>query len=253
MLTIEGGDISIEIAEKQNTISKYNSQIEDLVEGDTIYSPMKGTILSINVSEGEVVARTAALMTVANLDSMQVVISVDELDIDKIALDQTANITSDVYPDEEFTGKVSKISMEGNYSGGVTTYDVTIKLDDRKSLKSGMNVDVEILSDSRENVLTVPIEAVRKVKGEYMVTVKDSSDNKTDVKVELGLATKDNAEIVSGLNEGDILVYNAIKSTSEETQANMNTGMPSMNGGGMPNGGGGGMPNGGGGQGGPRQ
>lgn len=232
--TIEGEDISLQIAEKQNAIEKYHSQIEDLVEGDTIYSPMKGTVLQINVSEEEVVDRTTALMTIADLDNMEVVIAVDELDINKIKLGQQANITSDVSPNENFTGKVSKISMEGTSQSGVTTYDVTIKLDDRKSLMSGMNVDVEILADSRENVLVVPIDAVHKLNGEYMVTVKDSSGNKSDVKVELGLATKDKVEITSGLNDGDVVVYSVVQSDTTQMPAGVNMGMPS--GGGRPGG-----------------
>lgn len=223
---IEGEDISLQIAEKQNSIEKYNSQIEDLVEGDTIYSPMKGIVLKINVSEEEVVDRTTALLTIADLDDMEVIISVDELDINKIKLGQTANITSDVYPNEKFTGKVSRISMEGTSQNGVTTYDVKIKLDDRKSLMSGMNVDVDILSDSRENVLVIPIGAVHKLNGEYMVTVKDSAGNKSDVKVELGLATKDKVEITSGLNEGDIIVYNAVKSENSQMPSGVSVGMP---------------------------
>ncbi len=231
--TIEGEDISLQIAEKQNSIEKYNSQIEDLVEGDTIYSPMKGTVLQINVSEEEVVDRTTALMTIADLDNMEIVIAVDELDINKIKLGQTASITSDVYPNEKFTGKVAKISMEGTNQSGVTTYDVTVKLDDRKSLMSGMNVDVEILSDSRENVLVVPIDAVHKLNGEYMVTVKDSAGNKSDVKVELGLTTKDRVEITSGLSEGDTIVYSVVQSNTTQMPSGMNMGMP-MGGGARP-------------------
>lgn len=217
--SIEGDDIEFSIEEKQNQINKYQSQIEDLVQGDTVYSPMQGTILQINVSEDEVVDRNTALMTVADLESMEVVIAVDELDIGKIKKGQVANILSDVYPDEDFTGTVTKISMEGTSQNGVTTYDVTIKLDDRKSLMSGMNVDVEILADSREDVLVVPIDAVHKFNGEYMVTIKDKSGNKNDVNVELGLATKDKVEILSGLNEGDVVVYNIVQSQSSSMPA----------------------------------
>lgn len=240
--TLEGEDISLQIAEKQNAIQKYQSQMKDLAERDTVYSPMKGTVLKIDVSEEEVVDRTTALMTVADLESMEVKISVDELDINKIKLGQQASITSDVYPDEKFTGKVSKISMEGNSQNGVTTYDVTIKLDDRKSLMSGMNVNVEILAESRENVLTVPIGAVRRMQGEYMVSVKDSSGSVKNVKVELGLATKDKVEITSGLSEGDIVLYSRMKSESSQFQQNGNVriGVPAMSGGpvGVPAGGG---------------
>lgn len=229
--TIEGDDISFQISEKQNQINKYQSQIEDLAEGDIIYSPMIGTVLQVNVSEEEVVDRTTALMTVADLDNMEVVIAVDELDINKIKLGQIAKITSNVYPDEKFTGNVTKISMEGTNQSGVTTYDVTIKLEDRKSLMSGMNVDVDILAESKENVLVIPIDAVHKLNEDYMVTIKDASGNKTDVKVTLGLATKDKVEITSGLADGDVVVYNALNNA--QISENVFMGMPA---GGRPNG-----------------
>lgn len=204
---IEGDDLSFSIAEKQNTINNYRAQLENLIEGDTVYSPIKGTVLKVNVSEEEVVDRTTMLMTVADLENMEVVIAVDELDINKINIGQEAKIASEVYPTEKFTGKVSKISLEGTSQSGVTTYEVTLKLDDRKTLMSGMNVDVEILAESRENVLVIPIDAVHKLQGEYMVTVKDSAGNKSDINVKLGLVTKNKVEITSGLKEGDVIVY----------------------------------------------
>nr|WP_312578596.1 HlyD family efflux transporter periplasmic adaptor subunit [Sedimentibacter sp.] len=209
--TMESDDIELQIAEQQNIIEKNQSQLNDLTEGDTVYSPMKGTVLQVDVSGEEVVDRNTVLMTVADLENMEVVLDVDELDITKITLGQQAIITTDVFKDESFTGKVTKISMEGQTNNGVTTYKVTIHLDDRKSLMSGMNVDIEILSDERNNVIVVPIDAIHKLDGEYMVTIKDKEGNKSDVKVELGLANKDNVEIVNGVEEGDVVVYDKIQ------------------------------------------
>ncbi len=227
---IEGTDLEFEISEKQNSIKKYKSQIEDMLEGDTIYSPMTGTILNISVSEDEVVDRSTALMTIADMEDMKVVIAVDELDINKIAVGQKANISSDTYPDEEFTGTVTKISLEGTTSNGVTTYDVTVNLDDRKSLMSGMNVDVEIVSEISEDTLIIPVEAVHRQKNNYIVTIKDSSGNTSDVVVEMGIATDDQVEILSGLNEGDTIVYTVVKSNNATTNT-MNMGMPGITGG----------------------
>lgn len=209
---IEGVDMEHQIAEKQNQIERYKSQKEDLLEGDTIYSPMKGTVLQIDVSGDEVVDRTTALMTVADLDKMKAIIAVDELDITKVELGQVAHITCDAFIEEKFTGEVSKVSLEGVNQNGVTTYDLTIELDDRKQLMSGMNVDVEIIFESREDVLILPIEAVQRVDGEYIATVKDDSGDKTDVKVELGLVTDKEVEIINGLNEGDTVVYEKAQS-----------------------------------------
>lgn len=215
ILVLEEEDIGLQITEQRNLIERYQSQLNDLKEGDTIYSPMKGTILSVAVSEEEVVGRTSTLMTVANLDKMEVILEVDELDIRKIKLGQDTKITSDVFNDEVFVGSVSKISLEGINQNGVTTYNVTVLLEDRKDLMSGMNVDIEILTDSRNDVIVIPLEAINKLNGEYMVTVKDESGNRSDVQVKLGLANKDFAEIISGINEGTVVVYTKLDNSSD--------------------------------------
>ncbi len=210
IVTIED-DFDLSIAEKQNTIAKLRSQLEDLEEGNTLYSPIKGTVLKVAVAEEDVVDRATVLMTVADLANMEVKIAVDELDINKIKAGQEVEITSEVYPTEKFIGTVSKMSLEGISQGGVTTYEVAIRLDDRKSLMAGMNVDIEIAAESRENVLVVPIDALKKAEGKYMATVKDSAGNKSDVDVTLGLVTKNMVEITAGLKEGDIIVYKKIQ------------------------------------------
>ena len=239
--TIESSDIEFEIAVNQNSIQKYESEIEDMLEGNIVYSPMGGTVLSVSVSEDEVVDRSTALMTIADMENMEVVISVDELDINNISLGQEATISSDTYPDDKITGTVTKISLEGTTSNSVTTYDVTVKLDDRKNLMSGMNVDVEIISDISEDTLIIPIEAVYRHNSDYMVTVKDSSGNTKDVVIEMGLATNEQVEIINGLNEGDVIAYtSAAKGSSTNT---MNGSMPNGGGAGMP---GAGVTNGGG-------
>ena len=251
--TLDSTDIEYNIAVKQNSIQKYTSQISDMLEGNIVYSPMAGTVLSISVAEDEVVDRSTALMTIADMDNMEVIISVDELDINKISLGQKATISSDTYPEDEITGTVTKISLEGTTSNNVTTYDVTVKLDDRKNFMSGMNVDVEIISATSRDTLIVPIEAVHRHNRDYMVTVKDSSGNTKDVAVEMGLATADQVEITSGLKEGDIVVYTAASSDSDKSSTKTeNMRMPGAGavngGGGMPGNGspdGGGMPGGG--------
>jgi len=223
--TIKGDDVEFEILEQQNVIEKNQSKLRDLNEGDTVYSPMRGTVLQVNVSGEEVVDRNTVLMTVADLDNMEVVLAVDELDISKVTLGQQANITTEIFKDESFSGKVTKISLEGKNNNGVTTYDVTIHLDDRKSLMSGMNVDIEILSEKADNAIVVPIDSIQKINGDYIVTIKDTNGVKSDIKVELGIANKDNVEIVSGLKEGDVVIYNKIKVGSSNTSNGFGDGM----------------------------
>ena len=72
-------------------------------------------------------------------------LEVDELEISKIELGQTANITADALPDETFTGEVTKIANEGTSQNGVTTYKVELTISEPGNLISGMNVNAEII------------------------------------------------------------------------------------------------------------
>ena len=166
-------------------------------------------------------------------------------------------------------GVVTKVSVAGTTSNGVTTYPVTVQIDNPpEDLLPGMNVDATIVVDEAENAVAVPISAVQRGN---IVYVKDETATNTDgtmvngtllpdgwkaVEVETGLSDDSYIEIVSGIEEGDIVYVpeTVRESSGEEGEmgmmpgGDMGGGMPSGDmGGGMPSGGGGSMPAGGGG------
>jgi HlyD family secretion protein len=230
----------------------------DQLDNYTITAPIQGTIVDKNYNAGENTESNKVLCTIYDLSYLTMTLSVDELDIAEIAVGQTVSITADAVEDRTYQGVVTKVSVAGTYSGGVTTYPVTIRIDETDGLLPGMNVDATIVLESASDVLTIPSSALQR--GNTVLVTADSpsaaggeANENGYVSVEVTTGTGDDSylEVTSGLQEGDTVVY--IQTSGSNDNAMMMGGMPGgdMGGGGMPGGGGGGgMPSGGGGGGG---
>ncbi len=180
---------------------------------------------------------------------MVLAVSVDELDINSVELGQEAVVTLDAIEDEEFTGKITSIGNTASSSGGVSKYTVnlTIAKDDR--IKQGMNASATITIDSKENVITIPMNAIQEEGSKVFVYTKQDSDGNLsgEQEVTTGLSDGTTVEITEGLSEGDTVYYNKTGNTSSSDSKSQDgfdfkdrNGGP---GGDMPSGGGqGGMP-----------
>ncbi len=146
-----------------------NYELADLQLGDvTIRAPMKGTIISKTVEEGQVIQSASGnvsggttLFIMANLDSMQVRTLVDETDMGQIKAGLQSTVKVEAFPDRTFRGVVEKIEPQAEVQQNVTMFPVIVSLDNRAGLlKPGMNAEVEILVDRATDVLLVPNNAV---------------------------------------------------------------------------------------------
>lgn len=207
LFTLESDDINKRINQLEKEINQYNEKLNKIYKGHNVYSPIEGTVLKVEVSNDDVVDRSTTLITIANLEGMEVELNIDELDILDLSVGQDAMLLCDVFENEVFAGKISNISLEGNSQNGVTTYSVKVSIDDRKNLMSGMNVEVDIIVENKQDILTIPIESLNKTMDGYTVKVKDKNGNITDTKIEIGSIDKYSVEVISGLNEGDIIIY----------------------------------------------
>ncbi len=136
---------------------------------DTIIkSPIDGIILQKFVEKGQIIASGISAVTggtaiavVADMSKAYVRASVDEVDIGQIATAQKATVIAETYPDREFHGEVLQIHPMAKMEQNVTTFDVTIGVDNSEGLlMAGMNASVEIVAGFKENALLVPREAL---------------------------------------------------------------------------------------------
>jgi HlyD family secretion protein len=197
-----------------------------------ITAPMDGVVITRQVELGEAVTGAGSfnagtvIATVADLGTMLVKAGVNEVDIGKVRLGAPATVTLDAYPKVRFPGKVSRIAPAARLDNQVKVFDVEIALDSQgKELRTGMTANVSIKGEKATKVLSVPVESVfHREDGEIVYlkrAVPLSGDGKTaapkatpdprdawkqkfeERKVESGIASLAQVQIISGLVVGD--------------------------------------------------
>jgi len=131
-----------------------------------IISPVDGIVVSRAVDVGQTVAasfQTPELFIVAqDLTKMQIEVSVSEADIGKIKANQEVDYTLDGYPDEVFKGVVSQVRIAPTTVSNVVTYTVVVTVDNAEGkLIPGMTANVSIITAKKENILAVPVKALK--------------------------------------------------------------------------------------------
>lgn len=182
-------------------------------ENTVVLAPISGVVSSVMVTEGERVSENTTVAVVSDLKKLEVVIPVDELDIGKVKLGQKAVVTANSLPDKEFRAEVTEIALEGATSSGVTTFDVKLTLEEIEGLKPGMTANANIILEQKDHVLLIPVEAIQQ-RGKQKFVMVRTGEKDQPVSVETGLASEEQIEILSGLNEKDQVVYTITGSTT---------------------------------------
>jgi macrolide-specific efflux system membrane fusion protein len=182
---------------------------KDLYKAAPLVAPLNGQIIARNVEPGQ--SFTSADGVFVMSDRLIILAQVDETDIGKIKVGQEVSANLDAYPDEEIDAVVDQIAFEAKTVSNVTVYQVDVL--PRKvpeMMRSGMTANVEFMIDFSEDVLLVPEEAVKHDGSGTYVTRKDPKSGRgLTVTVETGLDDGKNMEVLSGLNEGDLVLVPA--------------------------------------------
>ena len=214
------------------------SEAEDALAGTQLVAPFDGTILETNAVAGDPVSADTTVLTLANLDTLQVAASVDETTIRQVKAGQTAAITFDAFPGQSFTGQVLSIPLQGTLEGGVMVYTVPVSLTgaEKLALRVGMTANVEIKVADITDALLLPTIALQQSNGQYQVLVPTTDDPNgatQAVTVEVGLSDGTYTQILKGLSVGDKVVEQ-VKSTTSDNNQQMGPGGMDMGGGGPP-------------------
>lgn len=187
---LEGSDTSTQIKSAEMTLTDAELTLEDLydeLDSYKITSPISGTVITKSYNAGETVggmnASSSTMAVIYDLSKLTFDLSIDELDIGLIEVGQEVSITADALESTEFTGYVSNISISGTTQNGVTTYPATVIIDEPGELLPGMNISAEIVVDSAENVLAIPVSAVSRGN-----TVLVNSDSESASNASTGMA-----------------------------------------------------------------
>ncbi len=239
-------NLNVESAQfqQQSAEATYREALDNL-QRTTIYAPQDGTVSMLNVEVGERVVGTAQMAgteiaRIANLENMEVLVEVNENDIIRVSMGDTAIVEVDAYLDKEFVGVVTEIANSAQLTGvsadQVTNFEVKVRVlkesyegmlkeGEKSPFRPGMTASVEIKTEKKKDVIAVPIESVTtrsdtstKAKS-YKIGREDTESNEdyevvflyADGKAKLqvvttGIQDDENIEVLSGLEDGQQVI-----------------------------------------------
>ena len=207
--------------------SLYNTQLNSITSGDseeekiedylkqlddcTVKAPISGVVSAVNIEVGDMY-NGSAIVTIDDTSSFEVTTEIDEYDIGKIEKGQKVIIKTNATGEEELEGTVKRISPRASSGGNEVTYTVLISVDTpHEMLRMDMTAKLSIILESKENVLTVPYEAVQEDQsGKYYVevAVETNENNETDAKEVSqkpeGMDKDNMPQMPEGMNFGDM-------------------------------------------------
>lgn len=194
----------------------------------TITAPAAGTVSNLIIASGSVISQqsssssnssgTQSIGTITRQqNNLQASVSLTEMDVIKVSAGQKVTITLDAFTDKTFTGKVLLVDTNGKSSSGVTSYPAIIGFDsDPGNIYSNMAISAKIITNVKDDVISVPVAAVSTINDQKIVKVLVNGQVTQKI-VEIGQSNGLQTEITSGLNEGDVVVTSTVGSTKKAT------------------------------------
>jgi multidrug efflux pump subunit AcrA (membrane-fusion protein) len=204
----DGPDADI-LEEKERELATAHAQLteaEAALAGAVLYAPFSGVILEVNARPGDHLVAGVGFILLSNITAMEVAVSVIEEDYPQIRIGQTVELFFDARPDIEILGRVERI-VPKRLPGDRPLYEVYISFQDVPAgLVAGMTADASILTDSREEVLRLPKSMVRSRSDGSAKLETWVNGQVEEHLVQVGLRGDSYVEIVSGLQEGDLVI-----------------------------------------------
>ena len=226
-----GNDEAIHVGELQlENVKAKDHDLEDQLAHAVVTAPVAGVILrppeentggsqgSRSLEVGAHVAKGQAVVAIGNLEQLGVSSSVDEIDVNKVAVGQKVQIANDALTGAPISGHVTAVSTQSDSSSGaraLPTFAVKAVIDQitpeqRQRIRIGMTANLSVLLYANPQAIVVPVEAVTQDQdGTLSVRVKKPTGEIAGVPVQTGITTLEGVEIRSGLNPGDQIVIGA--------------------------------------------
>ncbi|MBN1428519.1 MAG: efflux RND transporter periplasmic adaptor subunit [Anaerolineae bacterium] len=208
---VQSAAISFETAKLSLQEAQINLESAQTALDKTILkAPFAGTITTVNVAVGE--AANGVVIEMVSKGSLEAVLDIDEIDIGALEVGQSAIVTLTTWPDAQIEGQVTFIAPQANKNTGsdVINYQVRLSLGETDlQLRAGMTTNATIMTFSLEDVLLVSnraISADREAGKYYVNVITGQGVEKTEVTI--GVNNETYSQILSGLEEGDVLLIN---------------------------------------------
>lgn len=209
-MVFDPDDDEIEILEMQvETAEQALAEAQKQLDEATITAPFDGLVAGVYVEEEDIISVAIPILYLIDPSSMELNAEVDEIDIPDVKLGQGAIIEVDALSNEQFEGVVTSVGSLPIVEAGLVIYEVKISFDtpEGSELKVGMSATTDIIIHQQNIALLVPERAITQDnQGNDIVLVK-IDDEIEERSVGVGISDGYQTEIISGLEEGDIVVW----------------------------------------------
>lgn len=226
-LRLEVADLQLEVANSQlvaaeEAVDEAQKQLDEA----TLSAPFRGVVTSVDVIEGDAVSATTTIVHLIDLAAMELTVALDEIDIPSVKPGQRAIIELDALPALNLEGRVSSIGPLPTVESGVVLYEVEIGFDVpwNSGLRFGMSATADIIISERTDVLLVPDRAINQDSQGNPIVYVMVDEQIEERSVVIGMSDGYQTEIVSGLEEGEIVVGTMVE--KQEESRSTRTGIP---------------------------
>lgn len=190
------------VTQAEARLDRVNAQIADR----TLRAPFSGVITDVTVLPGETVGTTPVITLLAD-SAFELTARIPEIDITKVSEGQNAAVVFDAQSDEELTAVISYISPLATEIDGVAYYEATLTFPQNPTwFRSGLNADIDIIVEKRENVSRLPRRYISETNGTYFVTIPNGENETATSSIEVGVIGNDGFVEVIGLSAGDTVL-----------------------------------------------
>ena len=231
--TLTGAD-SLDIRSSELSVIKAQNALQDAKNTLADYyirAPFDGVVASLDIQKGQTVGSASVATLITN--QKVATLSVNEVDAAQIKVGDKATLSFDAIEDLTLTGEVAAIDTIGTVTQGVVSYELKVVFDSQdERIKSGMTANAAIQTDTKQDVLVIPSNAVKTQNGVSYVQVFDppleqmggtqgvvSVVPPRQIEVVIGIADDTNVEVMSGLEEGQQVVTRTISGTTANVPA----------------------------------
>lgn len=206
-----GADISIaeaELAQARALVARAQAEMRTHI----ITAPFDGTVSLLEATPGEITTAGKTIVAMVSDGEFEIELEVPEIDISKIEVGNPVDIKLDAFGKEEiWAGEIVAISQSETYVDGVPVYQTNVKfLEPDERIRSGLSSTVTIVTDTRDNVLAIPVEFTERDKdGIFTMVVVNAEDMISERRdLVIGLRGSDGfVEILDGLAAGEIITH----------------------------------------------
>lgn len=188
----------------RNTMDQVTDTLKNVDGNGNIKAPISGTVVSLSVGKDSFVSAGMPVAVIDSTNDMKISVSVSETLISKLRVGDKAIVTIRAL-NQSFEGKIEDISKAANPTNHLYTVKISLPAG-TTGLLGGMFADVTLYTDSRENTVVIPTEAILvKEDGQYVVVLNEDQTARR-VSVQVGLIGAGVTEVTSGLSGGETLV-----------------------------------------------